>query len=54
MNITATRFFLIALGESLRPLGDLATFIVSAVALVVVLLAPGGLLGLVKGARGAS
>ena len=46
--------FLIVLGETLRPLGDLATFIVSAVALVVVLLAPGGLLGLVKGAREAS
>jgi branched-chain amino acid transport system permease protein len=38
--------FLIAMGETLRPLGDLATFIVSAVALVVVLLFPSGLLGL--------
>src|SRR5580700_60824 len=38
--------FLIAAGEALRPLGDLATFIVSAVALVVVLLFPSGLLGL--------
>jgi branched-chain amino acid transport system permease protein len=38
--------FLIAMGEALRPLGDLATFIVSAMALVVVLLFPGGLLGL--------
>jgi branched-chain amino acid transport system permease protein len=38
--------FLIAAGETLRPLGDLATFIVSAVALVVVLVFPSGLLGL--------
>jgi branched-chain amino acid transport system permease protein len=38
--------FLIAAGETLRPLGDLATFIVSAAALVVVLLFPNGLLGL--------
>src|SRR5277367_4589043 len=46
--------FLIALGETLRPLGDLATFIVSAVALFVVLVAPGGLIGLFQGAREAS
>ena len=46
--------FLVALGESLRPLGDLATFIVSAVALVVVLFFPAGLLGMVKGAREAT
>jgi branched-chain amino acid transport system permease protein len=38
--------FLIAAGETLRPLGDLATFIVSAAALVVVLFFPHGLLGL--------
>jgi branched-chain amino acid transport system permease protein len=38
--------FLIGAGELLRPLGDLATFIVSAIALVVVLLFPSGLLGL--------
>jgi branched-chain amino acid transport system permease protein len=38
--------FLIAAGEALRPLGDLATFIVSAAALVVILLFPNGLLGL--------
>ena len=38
--------FLIAAGEALRPLGDLSTFIVSAMALVVVLLFPSGLLGL--------
>jgi branched-chain amino acid transport system permease protein len=42
--------FLIAMGEALRPLGDLATLIVSAIALVVVLTFPGGLLGMVKGA----
>ena len=35
--------FLVAFGETLRPLGDLATFIVSAVALAVVLFFPGGL-----------
>jgi branched-chain amino acid transport system permease protein len=38
--------FLIAMGEALRPLGDLATFIVSTMALVVVLLFPGGFLGM--------
>jgi branched-chain amino acid transport system permease protein len=38
--------FLIAMGEALRPLGDLATFIVSAMALVVVLLFPSGFLGM--------
>jgi branched-chain amino acid transport system permease protein len=43
--------FLIAAGETLRPLGDLATFIVSAMALVVVLLFPSGLLGLVTRTR---
>jgi branched-chain amino acid transport system permease protein len=43
--------FLIATGEALRPLGDLATFIVSAMALVVVLLFPGGLLGLLTRAE---
>jgi branched-chain amino acid transport system permease protein len=37
--------FLIAAGEFLRPTGELATFIVSAVALLVVLFFPGGFLG---------
>jgi branched-chain amino acid transport system permease protein len=37
--------FLIGAGEALRPLGQLATFIVSAVALVVILFVPGGFLG---------
>ena len=46
--------FLVAFGETLRPLGDLATFIVSAVALIVVLFFPGGLIGMVKGAREAA
>jgi branched-chain amino acid transport system permease protein len=46
--------FLIAFGETLRPLGDLATFIVSAVALVVILVFPSGLLGLLRGAREAT
>jgi branched-chain amino acid transport system permease protein len=39
--------FLIGMGEILRPLGDLATFVVSAMALVVVLRFPGGFLGMV-------
>src|SRR5271170_64495 len=46
--------FLIAMGEALRPLGDLATFIVSGIALGVVLVFPGGLLGMVKGVREAT
>jgi branched-chain amino acid transport system permease protein len=46
--------FLIAAGEALRPLGDLSTFIVSAVALVVVLLFPSGLLGLLTRTREAA
>jgi branched-chain amino acid transport system permease protein len=36
----------------LRPVGDLATFIVSAIALVVVLLFPSGFLGLLSRLRG--
>ena len=46
--------FLIAMGEALRPLGDLSTFIVSAIALFVVLVFPGGLLGMLQGAREAT
>src|SRR5271155_4788777 len=46
--------FFVALSEALRPLGDLATFIVSAIALAVVLVFPGGLLGMVKGVREAT
>ena len=38
--------FLIAAGELLRPLGALSTFVVSAVALLVILFVPSGLLGL--------
>lgn len=38
--------FLIAAGEVLRPLGGLSTFVVSAVALLVILFVPSGLLGL--------
>jgi branched-chain amino acid transport system permease protein len=38
--------FLIGMSEALRPLGDLSNFVVSAMALVVVLLFPNGLLGL--------
>ena len=43
--------FLIAAGEALRPLGDLSNFIVSAIALVVVLAFPSGLLGLLTRTR---
>jgi len=46
--------FLIAMGEALRPLGDLATFIVSAMALVVVLLFPSGFLGMLTRTREAT
>jgi branched-chain amino acid transport system permease protein len=38
--------FLIAMGEVLRPLGDLANFLVSTMALLVVLFFPGGFFGL--------
>ena len=38
--------FLIAMSEALRPIGDLANFVVFAMALVVVLLFPGGFFGL--------
>ncbi|MEH3144567.1 MAG: branched-chain amino acid ABC transporter permease [Methylobacterium frigidaeris] len=38
--------FLIAAGEVLRPLGALSTFVVSAMALAVILFVPAGLLGL--------
>jgi branched-chain amino acid transport system permease protein len=37
--------FLVAAGEILRPLGQLSTFVVSAFALVVILLVPAGFLG---------
>ena len=37
--------FLIGAGEILRPLGQLATFVVSAVALVVILFFPSGFMG---------
>jgi branched-chain amino acid transport system permease protein len=38
--------FLIAMSEALRPLGDLSNFVVFALALVVVLIFPGGFFGL--------
>jgi branched-chain amino acid transport system permease protein len=41
--------FLIGMGEALRPLGELATLLVSLVALVIVLFFPDGLLGLLQG-----
>jgi branched-chain amino acid transport system permease protein len=43
--------FLIGMSEALRPLGDLSNFVVSALALVVVLLFPSGLLGLLTRSR---
>lgn len=46
--------FLIGANELLRPLGDMATFIVSAIALVVVLLIPGGFLGVLSRGRNAA
>ena len=45
--------FLIAMSEALRPLGDLSNFVVSAMALVVVLLFPSGLIGLLTRSRDA-
>jgi branched-chain amino acid transport system permease protein len=38
--------FMIAAGEALRPLGTLSTFVVSLIALIVIMVAPGGFLGL--------
>ena len=46
--------FLIAAGEALRPLGDLSTFVVSAIALFVVLVFPGGFFSMFGGRRGAA
>jgi branched-chain amino acid transport system permease protein len=45
--------FLIVAGEILRPLGELSTFVVSAVALVVILFYPGGFLSLLQRREGA-
>ena len=44
--------FLIASGEALRPLGELATLLVSVVALLVVLFFPNGFLGMLQGRAG--
>ncbi|MDE2380029.1 branched-chain amino acid ABC transporter permease [Bradyrhizobium sp.] len=41
--------FLIAMGELLRPLGELATLIVSVIALAVILFFPDGFLGMLRG-----
>jgi branched-chain amino acid transport system permease protein len=41
--------FLIGMGEILRPLGELATLIVSMIALVVILFFPDGFLGILRG-----
>ena len=45
--------FLVVAGEVLRPLGQLATFVVSAFALVVILFVPDGFLGALLHRRGA-
>ena len=39
------------MSEALRPLGDLSNFVVFAIALIVVLLFPNGLLGLLTGTK---
>jgi branched-chain amino acid transport system permease protein len=44
--------FLIVAGEILRPLGELSTFVVSAVALLVILFFPGGFLGALRPRNG--
>ena len=41
--------FLIGMGELLRPLGELATLIVSVIALAVILFFPDGFLGILRG-----
>ena len=41
--------FLIGMGEALRPLGELATLLVSVIALAVVLFFPNGFLGMLQG-----
>jgi branched-chain amino acid transport system permease protein len=41
--------FLIVMGETLRPLGELATLIVSVTALAVILVFPNGFLGMIRG-----
>ena len=46
--------FLIVAGEILRPLGQLSTFVVSAIALVVILFFPGGFLGILQRGEGRS
>jgi branched-chain amino acid transport system permease protein len=46
--------FLIGANEALRPLGDLSNFIVSTMALVVVLLFPSGILGMLTRTREAT
>ena len=46
--------FMIAATEALRPLGTLSTFVVSLVALAVIMIAPGGFLGLMLGRKESS
>src|SRR3954466_7638493 len=53
MGAAIGAIFLIGMGEALRPLGELATLLVSLMALVIVLFFPNGILGMLQGrARG--
>ncbi len=45
--------FLIVAGELLRPIGQLSTFVVALIALIVIVILPDGLLGLLPSRRGA-
>jgi branched-chain amino acid transport system permease protein len=52
LGATVGSVFLIAAGEVLRPLGQLSTFVVSAIALAVILFFPNGMLGYAVRGRG--
>jgi branched-chain amino acid transport system permease protein len=52
IGAAAGAIFLIGAGEILRPLGQLSTFVVSAIALVVILFFPGGFMGRLLQAEG--
>jgi len=52
MGAAIGAIFLIAMGEALRPLGELATLLVSVMALLVVLFFPNGFLGMLQGRAG--
>jgi branched-chain amino acid transport system permease protein len=48
VGAAAGAIFLICANEALRPLGNLSTFVTSAIALVVILFFPNGMLGFVR------